>query len=237
MGRVHAIQSMGTLDGPGVRFVVFVSGCPLRCLYCHNPDTWDPSGGVERSVEELLQRIERVLPYLSGGITVSGGEPLMQAGFVAALFRGARAMGLHTALDTSGALMPEGVDELLRVTDLCLLDIKMTDDRMYRRYASVGLEGPLKFLQRLNELGVSTWLRQVVIPGVNDTPEQIDALARLAIAHSCCEKIELLPFKKLCQEKYDALGIPFPLKDTPQMDGDKLAALQRRVDALRSGGV
>ena len=211
-GRIHSLQSFGAADGPGIRFVVFLSGCPLRCGCCHNPDTWNMSGGKEMSAEEIFARVLRFREYFgeNGGVTVSGGEPLMQSDFCAELFSLCREAGIGTCLDTSGCI-------LLELCGLVLLDIKYTDAESYRRYVGCEYESVLRFYRRLLERGVPMWLRQVVIPGLNDSEENYRRLARLRDeSGGLVRRIELLPFRKLCTVKYDALGIEFPFRDIPE---------------------
>ncbi|MBQ3556664.1 MAG: pyruvate formate lyase-activating protein [Oscillospiraceae bacterium] len=229
--QVHSIQSLGTLDGPGVRFVVFAQGCPLRCKCCHNPDTWDFAGGKEFSVQELANRAGRYREYFGseGGITVSGGEPLLQAAEVSELFSLCRAQGIHTCLDTSGCVLNADVRDLLSVTDRVLLDIKYTNDADYRAHVGCALAPVLDFLNLLNERNIPTTLRQVIIPTLNDTEDNIRALAQIRDAHPCVDKVELLPFRKLCHTKYEALDIPFPLENTPEPSAETMAALNAHL--------
>lgn len=231
-GRVHSIQSLGTVDGPGVRAVLFLQGCPLRCPYCHNPDTWDTGGGTLMDTAEVLRRLLRYRGYFGkrGGVTVSGGEPLLQAAFVRELFDGLRREGVHTALDTSGCLMNGEVEKLLDVTDLALLDVKMSSDEAYRRHIGISLRQVMDFLMLLEEKGVSVWIRQVVVPGVNDTPDDMRRLQNLLEGFSCIKKVELLPFRKLCLEKYQQMGIAFPLQDVPEASIQDVARLQKLFD-------
>ncbi len=221
-GRVHSIQSLGTVDGPGVRFVVFLQGCNLRCGCCHNPDTWQAEGGEVYSASALSQKAARYRAYFGkdGGITVSGGEPLLQAQFVQALFEKCHNMGIHTCLDTSGSILNDGVKAMLCHTDRVLLDIKYTSDALYKQHVGCSLQAPLAFLAYLNERQIPTTLRQVIVPTLNDTEENVKALREIAKAHSCVDKIELLPFKKICTVKYEQLGIPFPFAklDTPSKE-------------------
>lgn len=226
-GRVHSVQSFGTVDGPGIRFVVFLQGCPLRCACCHNPDTWDFAGGEERSVDELMEQIRRCRRYFGqrGGVTVSGGEPLCQAAFVRALFARCHAEGIHTALDTSGCVWNDEVAALLEETDLVLLDYKMTNDADYRRYTRCERAAAERFLHELQTRGMDTWLRQVIIPAINDNADNMRALAAVRDAHSCVKKVELLPFRRLCVEKYEQLGLVFPLADTPEPTAEQMEAL------------
>ncbi len=234
-GRIHSVQSLGAADGPGVRAVVFMQGCPLRCACCHNPDTWDFSGGREIKAEELCTQLLRFAPYFGtdGGVTVSGGEPLCQADFVRRLFVQLHENGIHTALDTSGCLLTPAVDALLAETDLVLLDWKYTDDAAYRRYVGCGQAQVAAFLQRLQERQIPVWLRQVSIPGLNDTPENDRQLSALAAQYSCIRRIELLPFRKLCIAKYRALSLPFPLESTPEADTAETARRQAALAVCR----
>lgn len=221
-GRVHSIQSLGTVDGPGVRFVVFMQGCCLRCACCHNPDTHSLSGGAVYTPDEIYERATHYKEYFGkdGGITLSGGEPLLQADFAYELFSLCKAGGIDTCLDTSGVLLDSSVRRLLEVTDRVLLDIKYTDDGLYKEHVGMTLGGVLSFLDYLDSINMPTVIRQVIIPTLNDSEENALRLKEIADAHKCVEKIELLPFKKICQTKYDALGIPFPLAhiDTPSAE-------------------
>lgn len=230
-GRIHSYQSMGTLDGPGVRFVVFMQGCKLRCGYCHNPDTWKMGEGLEVSPEEVLERALRYKNYFGteGGITVSGGEALLQAEFVAELFILCRESGIHTALDTSGSVWNEEVKRLLHVTDLVLLDIKMTDEEGYQKYIGCSLKEVLFFLDELQSRKIDTWVRQVIVPGLNDRSENIERLNGLIAGHTCVKKVELLPFRKLCKEKYERMELPFPFDRYPEGTAKQVSELQKRV--------
>ena len=227
-GRIHSVQSLGTVDGPGVRFVIFFQGCPLRCGYCHNPDTWDAQGGMPAEPEELLRQIRRCRPYFGakGGVTLSGGEVLMQPEFAAELLRLCKEEKLHTVLDTSGYRLDAAVERVLDQTDLVLLDLKMTTAGEYLRYTGCPIENPLAFLNRLEERGIPVWIRQVIVPGINDTPENIERLNGLLVGKHCVEKVELLPFHKICAVKYRQLGIPFPFEKYPAADPAIVARLQ-----------
>lgn len=233
-GRIHSFQSLGTVDGPGVRAVVFMQGCPLRCACCHNPDTWDVHGGKQVTTDELRHRIRRCRPYFGkeGGVTVSGGEPLMQAAFVAELFRALKTDGIHTALDTAGCVWNADVQALLDVTDLVLLDYKYTNDEDYLRYTGMKRQAVDRFLSELQARGKATWLRHVYIPGLNDNDESIRRLCELRKTYSCVQRIELLPFRRLCLEKYQSMGINFPLANTPEPTPEHIAALRARFPEL-----
>ena len=227
-GRVHSIQSLGTVDGPGVRFVVFMQGCPLRCGCCHNPDTWDMSSGTEYSAEALAGKALNYREYFGkdGGVTVSGGEPLLQADFVQEFFSLCKAEGLHTCLDTSGCMLDESIKNLLSVTDRVLLDMKYTSENDYRTHVGCGMDAPLAFLHYLEEQKIPTTLRQVIIPSLNDTEENIHKLKKIVAEHTCVDSIELLPFRKICQVKYDKMGIPFPFAHIPEPSAETMAKLQ-----------
>ena len=218
IGRVHSIQSLGTVDGPGVRYVVFLQGCHLRCGCCHNPDTWDGTDGTEYTAREIVDKAERFKEYFGteGGITLSGGEPLLQPQFVREVFSLCRERGIHTCLDTSGSILTDEVKRVLALTDRVLLDIKYTDANSYVKYVGCTLDKPLEFLRFLNDHGIPTTLRQVIIPTLNDTEQHIRALGKIAADHPCVDKVELLPFKKICQVKYDDMGIPFPFAHLPE---------------------
>ena len=226
-GRVHSLQSLGTVDGPGLRYVVFLQGCPLRCAYCHNPDTWDPAGGAVMDTEELVEKILRCRPYFGaeGGVTVSGGEPLLQAEFVTQLFARLKREGVHTALDTSGAGDLGKAPALLEVTDLVLLDLKFPTEEGYRQHCRGSLGQTEAFAALVAEKQVPLWVRHVVAPGLNDTLEDMAAVKSWAQRQPTLEKIEWLPFHNLCLEKYQQLGVPFPLANTPPMDREKLDRL------------
>lgn len=230
LGRMHSFQSLGTVDGPGVRSVVFLQGCPLRCPYCHNPDTWDKNGGTPVSADGVFHRILRYKSYFGkdGGVTVSGGEPLLQAEFVTELFALCKGDGLSTALDTSGIFLDERIEKLLAVTDIVLLDVKFSDTEKYEKYIGVPLSTVLRFLEYLNRMHKRVIVRQVITPTVNDSEADMQALADLLAPFSCIEKVELLPFMKLCQEKYTAMGIPFPFGNLEAANAQNIAALQAK---------
>ncbi len=213
-GRIHSFQSLGAVDGPGLRFVVFMQGCSLRCAYCHNPDTWSASGGREYSVEEVFEKVLRYRPYFgkNGGVTVSGGEPLMQWEFTAALFERLHGAGIHTALDTAGIGSPPGAHAVLAHTDLVLCDLKFSGEADYQRYCNGSRNTVLEFLKQTETMRVPLWIRHVVVPGLTDSDEHALKIAALSRRFSNLEKLELLPFRKMCITKYDAMGIDFPLR-------------------------
>ena len=215
IGRIHSIQSLGTLDGPGIRFVVFSQGCPLRCKCCHNPDTWAFDGGKEYTAEQLLEKALKFKEYFGkeGGITVSGGEPLCQAEFFKKLFKLCKKHGISTCLDTSGYTLNKSVKELLDYTDRVLLDIKYLSNELYKENVGCEMKSPLEFLDYLNEKGIPTTLRQVIIPSVNDQEDNVIRLKEIALLYDSVDKIELLPFRKMCQVKYEQMNLVFPFAD------------------------
>ena len=233
--RLHSFQSLGTVDGPGVRAVLFLQGCPLRCVCCHNPDTWEKSGGTEYTLPELMHKIRRCKAYFGkhGGVTASGGEPLLQAKALTELFKSLQAEGIHTALDTSGCLLNDSVKELLTYTDLVLLDCKYTNDADYLAYTGMKKEAFDRFLAYLQKQNKKTWLRHVYIPTLNDNDDSLAALCRIKDTHPIIERIELLPFRKLCLEKYKAMGIGFPLASVPEPSYEEILAIKERFPILK----
>ena len=226
-GRVSSLQSLGTVDGPGLRYVIFLQGCPLRCVYCHNPETWDPAGGREYAPEELVEKVLRCRAYFGeqGGVTVSGGEPLLQAPFVAELFRQLKEAGVHTALDTSGAGDLKQAAQVLDWTDLVLLDLKFPDEAGYRQYCRGSWAQTQAFAALAGEKRVPLWVRHVVVPGLNDSLEDLRAIKAQAESLPGFQKLEWLPFHNMCLEKYQQLGLPFPLEGTPALEDQDLAHL------------
>ncbi|MBR0599986.1 pyruvate formate-lyase-activating protein [Sinanaerobacter chloroacetimidivorans] len=212
-GIIHSFQSMGAVDGPGLRYVIFMQGCPLRCVYCHNPDTWTPEGRAY-SVEEVFQKIMRYRAYFGkeGGVTVSGGEPLLQWEFVAALFAKLKNAGIHTALDTSGIGSMEGARTVLEGTDLVLCDVKFSSEAEYQKYCKADMKKVLSFLRLTEDMKIPLWIRHVVVPGLTNREESLAEIMEISEGLSNFKKIEFLPFKKLCTVKYKALGIPFLLE-------------------------
>ena len=231
MGRVSSFQSLGTLDGPGIRYVVFLQGCPLRCGYCHNPETHDVNGGDEFTADEIIQRVVKYREYFGaqGGITLSGGEPLMQTDFAVEIFKKAKERGINTCLDTSGCIFGDKVKELLSFTDYCMLDIKFADDELYKKHIGCSIETPLKFLDYLNTQGIPTRIRQVIVPGINDNEEALDILYEI-IKDKNIHKVELLPFKKLCQTKYDSMGKEFPFGNITSANVKKVTQMQEKIN-------
>ncbi len=231
-GKIHSFQSLGAVDGPGVRLVIFMQGCPYRCPYCHNPDTRAFSGGTEYTADELVEKALRYKTYFDstgGGVTVSGGEPLCQAGFLAELFEKLHDAGINTALDTAAIKPDENVRRVLENTDTVLCDIKFPDEKRYAEMVGAERENVLEFLKLCDRLGVPTVIRHVVVPGMTDTEENVLEIKRLADSVLSSVKIELLPFKKLCEEKYKAMGINFPLEGTPECKDETIERLNRLI--------
>lgn len=225
-GRIHSIETCGTVDGPGVRFVIFVQGCPMRCLYCHNPDTWPMNGGTEMTCDELLQQYKNNSEfYTTGGITVTGGEPLMQIDFLLELFTKAKTMGIHTCIDTSGiAYKPtntaynEKLDKLMEVTDLVMLDIKHIDPEQHQILCSQPLDGILAFTKYLEEKNIDVWIRHVVVPEYTFNEEYLHKLGLYLGTLKNIKALDVLPYHTMGEVKYDNLGMEYPLKGIPPLD-------------------
>lgn len=228
-GKIHSFQSLGAVDGPGVRFVVFMQGCPYRCVYCHNPDTWNFDGGNEYTAHEVTEKILRYKPYFSsdGGITVSGGEPLCQADFVAELFLKMKENGIHTVLDTTGNAPKSEYEKVIKHTDLVLCDLKFATEEEYKINSGASLKNTLEFMGYCEEHNVKMWVRHVVVPNITDSKENIENISKILKKYKNIEKVELLPFHKLCIEKYEKLGIDFPLKDTKECSNEKIKELEK----------
>ena len=228
-GKIHSFQSLGTVDGPGVRYVVFMQGCPLRCGCCHNPDTWALDGGKEYTPQQIVDNAYSYKEYFSkdGGITISGGEPLLQAQFVKDVFSLCKDKNINTCLDTSGCIINDNVLSLLNCTDRVLLDIKYTDNDLYLKHVGCKLDIVLNFLSILNDKKIPTTIRQVIIPTLNDDKQNVLRLKELASKYSCIDKIELLPFKKICQVKYDNMGIAFPFKNLASPSSELMESLNQ----------
>ena len=219
-GRIHSFESFGTVDGPGIRFVVFLQGCPLRCQYCHNPDTWG-AGGTEYSVEEVVNRVVRYRNYFgeTGGVTVTGGEPLLQIDFVTELFTALKAKGINTCVDTSGITfradnqtVVEKHKKLLEVADLFLLDIKHIDDEACKKLTGQSNQNTLAFAKFLSDNGKRMWIRQVLVPGITDDDGSLRRVRQFIDGLQTVEKVEVLPYHTLGLAKYEKLGIEYPLK-------------------------
>ncbi|MCI4065507.1 pyruvate formate-lyase-activating protein [Micromonospora sp. R77] len=217
-GAVHSYDLSVGVDGPGTRFVAFLAGCPLRCRFCHSPDTWYRRSGRHRTVDELMAEVakyRRFITVAGGGVTISGGEPLLQPRFTGEVLRRCHDLGLHTALDTSGFLGVRADDALLDATDLVLLDVKSRDPATYRRVTRTGEVAPtLRFGRRLADRGVPIWIRFVLVPGLTDDAANVAGVADFAAELATVQRVEVLPFHRLGAHKYAELGITFPLAET-----------------------
>lgn len=233
IGRINSIESMGLVDGPGIRFVVFMQGCPLRCKFCHNPETWDLNGKSKcYTPEELIKKILNYKPYFkhNGGVTFSGGEPLMQKEFLLECLKLCKKNNIHTSLDTAGSILD--VEEILKYTDLVIFDIKGTNKDNYKNMTGFNIENSLKFLDLCGKLNKKLWIRVVIVPGINDTKEYVNELINFIKPIKNVEKIEFLPYHTLGVHKYDELKINYTLKGVSDMDKDKCKKLE---DMLKEG--
>jgi pyruvate formate lyase activating enzyme len=236
-GYLHSFDATGALDGPGVRFVVFTSGCLLRCRYCHNPETWSTKNGAPFTVDEVMAEIgkyERFLKVAGGGVTISGGEPLVQDAFTGEVLRRAKALGLHTALDTSGFLGDRATDGMLESVDLVLLDIKSWDPDTYRRVTGRDVEPTLAFARRLSDMGKPVWVRFVLVPGLTDDFDNVEGLADFVATLNNVERVEVLPFHQMGKPKWEALNIRYQLADTEPPSAE---LLDRVVGQFRARGL
>ena len=218
-GRIHSIETCGTVDGPGIRYVIFTQGCPLRCLYCHNPDCRHPEDGREVTVDELIVDIQKYRSYMNssgGGVTITGGEPLMQPEFITDIFRRCQELGIHTTLDTSGYVNLATAKPVLDYVDLVLLDIKSFDKKTYHQVTSVCIEPTLNFARYLSEINKSAWIRFVLVPNLTDSPQNIQNLAKFIAGLNNVERVEILPFHKMGEYKWEQLGYDYQLRDTPE---------------------
>lgn len=218
-GNIHSIETCGTVDGPGIRFVLFMQGCPLRCAYCHNPDTWQTGINKLMTVEEIMQKFDGVKEFVqSGGITVTGGEPLLQIDFVTELFKIAKLKKIHTALDTSGITFnpenTEKIDELLKYTNLVLLDIKHIDDVEHKKLTGFSNKNILAFAQYLSEKQIPVWIRHVVVKGITLNEKYLKQLGQFLKTLKNIKALDVLPYHNMAVPKYEALGINYPLKNT-----------------------
>ena len=227
-GFIHSFETAGTLDGPGIRFVVFMTGCPLRCQYCQNPDTWDVRNGSPMSVDQVMGEIEKYAGFLikaGGGITFSGGEPLVQIKFLANLLRKCKQRGLHTAVDTSGVLGERMTDAMLADTDLVLLDLKAFDPDIYRKVTGGKVASTQGFAKRLSTMAKPTWIRFVLVPQLTDEYEDIEHLADFVAALKSVERVEVLPFHKMGEHKWEALNLDYQLKETEPPSEELIARI------------
>lgn len=241
MGYIHSLESFGSVDGPGVRFVVFFQGCPMRCAYCHNPDTWNMVDGKEMSADEILQKMLRNRAfYTRGGITATGGEPMMQMDFLIELFSKAKAEGIHTCLDTSGIMYTgtnadgtpadERIEALMQVTDLVMLDIKHMDNDAHMDLTAQSNKNILAFARYLDSIHKPVWIRHVVVPGITMQEKSLAAVGCFLSTLQNVEKLEVLRYHALGKVKYENLGMDYRLKDTPQLTKDEAAIAEETIN-------
>ena len=235
-GYVHSLESCGTVDGPGIRYVVFLQGCPMRCLYCHNPDTWEVNVGMEKTVDEILSEVNRKKEfYRNGGVTVTGGEPMVQMEFVTELFRECHRQGYHTCLDTSGIMFNENpsqlkkIDELLEVTDLVMLDIKHIDPQEHIKLTSQKNDNILKFADYIDEKGITIWIRHVVVPGITQNDEYLFKLGEWIGHLKHIKALDVLPYHTMGVVKYENLGIDYPLKGVRPLEKEEAIAAREVI--------
>lgn len=236
IGRIHSMESFGTVDGPGIRFVAFMQGCPLRCQFCHNPDTWNPKGKCqyELSPQQLLDEVLRYRSFIAkGGVTLSGGEPLMQADFVREFFSLCQAEGLHTALDTSGAICTPKAFSVLDHTNLVLLDIKTMDPDLYPVLTGVSQRNNLLFLDELQRRGIDVWVRHVVVPTLTDNDTWLHALGAYVSKYSVVKRIEVLPYHTLGAYKYKELGMSYPLEGVEPLSPARTKEIRSLLSVYR----
>ena len=231
LGRVHSIETFGTVDGPGIRFVVFMQGCPLKCMYCHNRDTWEVNAGNLTNVDDLVAEIKRYIPYIessNGGVTVSGGEPLLQAKFVTCLFKKLQELNIHTCLDTAGSLpINDDIKELLHYTNLVLLDIKHIDDEKAKVLTGMSNKNNLAFAKFLSDNSIPVWIRQVLVPGYTDDENDLLRLKDFISTLSNVEKIEFLPYHDLGKFKWVELGFKYPLENVRLANNDDITRAKK----------
>ncbi|MBK5252572.1 MAG: pyruvate formate lyase-activating protein [Peptostreptococcaceae bacterium] len=236
-GKIHSIETLGLRDGPGVRFVAFLQGCRLRCAYCHNPDTWSMGGGTETEADELLKKALRFKPYFDrsgGGVTCSGGEPLMQPDFLINFLRKCKAAGIHTAVDTAGFGIGRYA-EILKYTDLVILDIKHVDSRGYKQLTGGDINEFHRFADEVRKSGKKVWLRHVVVPGKTDSSGHMKKLGRIIESFENVERIELLPYHTLGVSKYEAMGVRYPLEGVYPMNTETTRSYEKELnDNLQS---
>ena len=242
-GYIHSVESFGTVDGPGVRFVIFLQGCPMRCQYCHNPDTWKLHTGTPRSPQSLIDEFERNRPfYRNGGITVTGGEPLLQVDFLLELFQLAKAKSIHTCIDTSGVTFPREesdylrkLDTLMAYTDLVMLDIKHSDPEAHRKLTGHSNADILRFARYLDQKHIPVWVRHVVVPGITDGEDHLKKLGEIMAGLSNVKALDVLPYHIMGVEKYRQLGLMYPLEGVePMSKQNALQAKQIILNSLRT---
>lgn len=229
--RIHSIESFGTVDGPGIRFVLFLQGCHLQCKYCHNRDTWDIKGGEQKSLDDIFEKIKRYKNYMmlsGGGVTVTGGEPLLQVKFLIELFKKLKEEGIHTCIDTSGIVaITDDVKELLKYTDLVLLDIKHIDDEKCKKLVGVSNKRELEFAQYLSDNNIKIWIRQVLVPGYTDDEEDLKKLKKFIKSLKTVENVQILPYHSMGKFKWEKLGNKYELEDVRTANQDDVDRVKK----------
>ncbi|CEH35700.1 pyruvate formate-lyase-activating protein [Romboutsia lituseburensis] len=232
-GRIHSIETFGTVDGPGIRFILFMQGCPLRCKYCHNRDTWDAKGGKEYTTDEIINQALKYSSYMKfsgGGITASGGEATLQPEFLTELFAKAKKNNIHTCLDTSGFVDIETVDPILDNTDLVLLDLKHMVEEKSKDLVGVGIEKTLKLAKHLDERNIPVWIRHVLVPGITDDVENLEKIGQFVSTLNNVDRLELLPYHTLGVHKWENMGIDYQLKDTPDATSEDIEKAKQIIE-------
>jgi len=224
-GYIHSLETCGTVDGPGIRFVVFMQGCNLRCLYCHNPDTWDKNRGKIYTSDELISEIVKYKSYFEfskGGVTITGGDPLTQSEFVLEVIKKCNAEGIHTALDITGFIDLDIAKELIENVDLILLDLKCIDDEIHKKLTGVSVSKILKFAEYLSSINKPVWIRHVLLPGYTDDDLLLNRLAEYISKLNGVKLCEILPFHKMGEYKWENLNLEYKLKYTDKPDKDRI---------------
>lgn len=243
-GKIHSIETFGTVDGPGTRLVIFLQGCPMRCLYCHNPDTWEINAGTDTSVSEIIEKYEHNKSFYSkGGITVTGGEPLLQIDFLLELFEEAKKLNIHTCIDTSGitynplnTIYNEKLDRLMALTDLIMLDIKHIDPNEHLKLTAQPNDGILAFARYLDSKNVPVWIRHVVVPGITDNEKYLYELGTFIGSLKNVKALDVLPYHVMGKVKYEQMGMDYPLKDVEPMSKEgAIAAKKIIIEGIKAG--
>ncbi|WP_053832168.1 pyruvate formate-lyase-activating protein [Paraclostridium bifermentans] len=224
-GRVHSIETFGTVDGPGIRFILFMQGCPLRCKYCHNRDTWDVKGGTEYTTDEIIEQVKKYSSYMKfsgGGLTVSGGEATLQPEFLKDLFKKAQENEIHTCLDTSGFVNIDVIDPVLDYTNLVLLDLKHMVPEKCKDLVGVSIDKTLEFAKHLSDRNIPVWIRHVLVPGITDDRENLELMGKFISTLKNVDRVELLPYHTLGVHKWENMGFEYELKDVPDATSEDI---------------
>lgn len=236
-GRIHSIETFGTVDGPGIRYIVFLQGCPLRCKYCHNRDTWNKNGGTEKTAEEVVQdalKYKTYMEFSGGGLTASGGEATAQPEFLYELFKEAKKNGLNTCLDTSGCTKATDIANILELTDTVLLDLKHMIPEDAKSLAGIDINSAIEFAKYLDEKNIPVWIRHVLVPGVTDSEENLNKMGEFVSTLHNVDRFEILPYHTLGVHKWEELGLKYPLDGVPQAEDEDV---KRAKDIIEKYGV